>query len=151
MNSDKIYIKAQPYNKVSSLKVLKEYELQKYLASKYDFIPKVHSLTFLPSHSELKMDLVLKGLTLAENFSDDPEDIPIYIWNEMRQIVEKLYYDEGIEYIDITPYNFMIDPNDKIWLIDFGHAYYTDKTKSINWFLNEFIFDGSNQFNPDFK
>ena len=45
----------------------------------------------------------------------------------------------------------MIDINDKLWIIDFGHAYYVNESKQMNWFLSEFIFDELNDFNPDFK
>lgn len=150
MNSEKIHIKSQPYSKVPSIKALEEYELQKYIASKYDFTPKIHSLTFLPFHSEISMDLVANGSILANRFSDDPEDIPEWVWIQIRKIVTTLYEQEGLEYIDITPYNFLIDLNKKIWIIDFGHAYYTNPSKPINWFLSEFIFDQTNTFNPDF-
>lgn len=151
-NMRNFYIKTQSYIKVSSSKALEEYELQKYLSSRYDFIPKIHSLKLLDTYSEITMDMVVNGTNLFEKYSDNSSDIPEWIWNKIRNIVQTLYYKEGIEYIDITPYNFMIDSNNKIWLIDFGHAYYTNVTmhKPSNWFLSEFIFDQVNLFNPDF-
>ena len=60
-------------------------------------------------------------------------------------IIEILYYTENIEYIDITPYNF-IEKNEKIYIIDFGHANYR---KAKNYFLREFL-DGLNKWNSDF-
>jgi RIO-like serine/threonine protein kinase len=143
------FTKIQQYNKVSADKAFAEYKLQKDLSTKYDFIPKIYSLTLYSTHSEMLMEKI-DGLNLFEKFSDDPEDIPQSIWNQMRTIVNTLYYEQGIQYIDITPYNFMIDSNDKLWIIDFGHAYYSNHNKQINWFLEQFIFDGINQFNPDF-
>ncbi len=70
-------------------------------------------------------------------------------------ILNQTYYNmllvrEGIEYIDITPYNF-IELNNKIYLIDFGHARFRTKSKSINWFLKRFLFDMINEYNPDFR
>jgi serine/threonine-protein kinase RIO1 len=58
-----------------------------------------------------------------------------------------LYEVEGIEYPDITPYNF-IKVKNKIYIIDFGDAKYRDK--ETNWFLTEFM-DGENSWNPDYK
>jgi hypothetical protein len=43
----------------------------------------------------------------------------------------------------------MEDTEGKIWIIDFGHAYYTDPSKKVNWFLKEFL-DGEFGWNPDF-
>ena len=37
-------------------------------------------------------------------------------------------------------FRLLVDKNDKVYIIDFGHAKYTDDIK-INWFLNEFLND----------
>ena len=129
MIEEKFFIKTLPYNKVSKSSAQLEYEIQNYLASKYDFVPKIDTILFLNTYTEIKMQKI-NGFTLADKISDEPTEIPIWIWNEIRRIIKILYYEEGIEYIDITPYNFMIDANDKIWLIDFGHAYYTNNINS---------------------
>lgn len=86
----------------------------------------------------------IKGMTLADFYGSRNMDIPTSIWNEVRKIVQTLY-NNGIEYVDITPYNFMIDDNEKIWIIDFEHA----KKIPQNWFLNTFL-NGANNWNPDF-
>ncbi len=126
-----------------------EYELQSYISSKYYFTPKTLSINWIDTHVEIVMEKI-KAQTLFERFGDESTDIPDWVWFEMRRIVTLLYTEEGIEYIDITPYNFMIDVNDKIWIIDFGHAYYTDVSRPINWFLTEFIYEEVKNFNPDF-
>ncbi len=59
--------------------------------------------------------------------------------------------EEEIAYVDITPYNF-IEIDDKIYIIDFGHATYT---KSLDedrfWFLKDFLYGYKlNIYNPDF-
>jgi RIO-like serine/threonine protein kinase len=152
-----LFVKKLPYSKVSKKAAQLEYELQNYISLKYNFSPKVDSLTFMSTYSEIIMQKI-QGKTLADKYGHESTDIPNWVWNEMRRIVTTLYNDEGIEYIDITPYNFMIDENDKIWIIDFGHAYYTGcaesqsqtDTSKINWFLAEFIYDEVKSFNPDF-
>jgi len=145
------WIKKISFDKIDKASVQLEFELQTYIGYKYDFTPKTNSITYFKDSVEILMDLVKNGRTLAEHFSDEPDNIPKWVWDEIRKIIRILYYQEGIEYIDITPYNFMIDSNNKIWIIDFGHAYYTDISKPMNWFLSEFIYDELNSFNPDFK
>jgi serine/threonine-protein kinase RIO1 len=92
----------------------------------------------------------LNELCIADKYGDLPEHITNELWEQIHDIIEYLYETEGIEYIDITPYNF-IEKEGKVYIIDFGHAKYVDKKKKINWFLDEFINDGINEWNPDFK
>jgi hypothetical protein len=76
--------------------------------------------------------------------------VPDWIWKEIQRILTILYEREGIEYIDITGYNFIQETDtNKIWIIDFGDAYYTIPERPINWFLKE-ILDGGKGWNPDF-
>jgi len=125
------FVKKLDYLKVPKQSAQLEYELQKYISLKYNFSPKVDSITWMSTYAEIVMEKI-QGQTLADIFGDDPTDIPDWIWNKMRRIVTTLYNEDGIEYVDITPYNFMIDSNDKIWIIDFGHAYYTAKALGRN-------------------
>ena len=121
-----------------------EAELQE-IASTYGFAPKIHRI----DGNVVQMDTV-SGLCLADNYSDDPKKIPKRVWQEIHRILSILFEREGIEYIDITSYNFMEDTEGKIWIIDFGHAYYTGQgEKKVNWFLKEFL-DGDFGWNPDF-
>jgi tRNA A-37 threonylcarbamoyl transferase component Bud32 len=62
----------------------------------------------------------------------------------MREMVDELY-SEGIEYVDITSVNFMRSKTGKIYIIDFGHAYFSDG-KTIDAYLNDFL-DGMNEWN----
>lgn len=144
-----LFLKKLDYSKVSKQAAQLEYEIQSYIASKYNFTPKTHGITLMSSYTEIAMEIV-QGQTLADMFGDDPDNIPGWVWDEMRRIVTLLYTQEGIEYIDITPYNFMIDSNDKIWIIDFGHARYCDMSRPANWFLTDFIYEEVRSFNPDF-
>lgn len=83
----------------------------------------------------------------------EPEDIPKQYWKQIKSIIQILYEYEKIQYIDITPYNF-IEKDNKIYLIDFGHAYLSDKSsiQPQNWFLKDFLSNKEfMKFNPDFK
>lgn len=127
-----------------------EYELQK-ISERYRFSPKINEILHTGTETILCMDRV-EGDCLANIYGENPEDIPKYIWIDIRHILATLFDYEGIEYIDITPYNFMETPEGNIKIIDFGHAYYTTpkSVKPQNWFLREFL-DGENTWNPDFK
>jgi tRNA A-37 threonylcarbamoyl transferase component Bud32 len=85
---------------------------------------------------------------LADVYGEDPEDIPEWIWDDIRLIVSTLLTEKSIEYIDITPYNF-IEKDGRVYIIDFGDAKYEDADET-NWFLLEFI-NGENSWNPDYK
>lgn len=122
-----------------------EIELQR-VASQHGFCPKVLSSEGIVFEME-KID----APCLAEKYGEKSTDTPPWIWNEIIRILAVLYECEGIEYIDITPYNF-IEKDGKVWIIDFGHAYYTKSQKQEkpqNWFLAEFL-DGELVWNPDF-
>ena len=87
----------------------------------------------------------IDGKSLAELYGTEPEDIPKNIWKEIHSIISKLYY-KDIHYVDITPYNFIIEnETKKLYIIDFGDAY----MMKVNWFLKDFL-DGENSWNSDF-
>lgn len=132
-----IYIKEN----VSDLEI----ELQN-IGAKYGFSPNILKTEKTGNKNRVYMERI-HGDCLANIYGDDPSNIPKWIWNDIRKIVEILYHEEGIEYIDITGYNF-IEKDERIYIIDFGDAKYTDG--NINWFLKEFL-DGDNTWNPDYK
>ena len=115
------------------------------------FSPYTISKTLVSNDNwRLEMDKV-SGKSLYELFGDEARDIPKNVWNQIRHIVRELYYKEGIVYVDITPYNFMMDENDDVFIIDFGDAYYEEEGQIRNWFHEQFIDDCTNMWNPDFK
>jgi len=122
-----------------------EIELQQ-VASKYGFCPKISSVKFTDTGCEIMMEQI-KSLCLADMYGDQPKSLPPFIWSKIHHIVKTLYDEEGIEYIDITPYNF-IEHEGKIYIIDFGDAYYKG-TRPNNWFHKIFLEDPCT-WNPDF-
>ena len=125
-----------------------ETELQE-IAAKYGFAPKIQRI----DGNVVQMDTV-EGMCLADLYTDDPSKISNAAWFQIESILETLFECEGIEYVDITSYNFMEDKDGKIWIIDFGHAYYTPKKKgepATNWFLRSVLSGESGKaWNPDF-
>ena len=125
-----------------------EAELQD-IAASYGFAPKIQRL----DGNIAQMDAV-DGTCLADIYTDNPAMIPDAIWFKIEHILAVLFEREGIEYVDITSYNFMEDKEGKIWIIDFGDAYYTTKEKGeppANWFLR-LVLNGESgkEWNPDF-
>ena len=91
----------------------------------------------------------LQEMCLADKYGEEFSSLSPQIILQIRLILDTLFENEGIEYIDITPYNF-IEKNNKVYIIDFGHAYYVNPAKKTNWFLKDFL-EGTNSWNPDFK
>jgi len=87
----------------------------------------------------------INGETIYDVYGDDSKNVPKEVWKQIYSIISKLYYND-IHYLDITPYNFIIEKNtEKVFIIDFGDA----KEVKINWFLKDFI-DGEKSWNSDF-
>jgi len=61
------------------------------------------------------------GCCLADVYGEDPEDLPNSVREQVYAIVFTLYQN-GIQYIDVTSYNFTIQ-HGQVWVIDFGHAH----------------------------
>lgn len=119
------------------------------IAVRYNFSPKIFMIT-TEHDGNLTVDMQHLGKnTLYDLYGDDPDDIPSWIWEAIRFMLRVLFDEEGIEYIDITPYNFM-QVGDKVYIIDFGDAKYYNSEVGTNWFLQLFL-DGSNSWNPDFR
>lgn len=84
---------------------------------------------------------------IADKYGDKIDDIPEWIKEEIVDILY-LLYTIGIEYIDVTPYNF-IEKDDKIYIIDFGHARYVED--DVHYYLDEIFNDWYlGKWNSDF-
>jgi len=134
-------------------KITREIEMQE-SAYKYGFTPKIISSKIHYNKEDGKYigNITMENIfamCIADKYGEDPSGVPKLIWDQIRAILKILYHEEGIEYIDITGYNF-IEKNGKVYIVDFGDAVYTKKDKEINWFLGYFL-GGHNGWNPDFR
>ena len=123
-----------------------EVELQK-VASKYGFTPKIIDVKYESDKATIIMEN-LNEICLADKYGEDSSDIPEYIWNKIRNILLTLFNQESIQYIDVTPYNF-IEKDSEVYIVDFGHANYIYENQSTDEFLERF-FDGENEWNEEF-
>ena len=123
---------------------LDEYELHKYV---YNLgivnIPKLYE------YNQEKKVMVMErlgGMSVSDMYGSEASCIDTEIFNKIRSIVQ-LLLDHGVEYPDITGYNFMED-DDKIWVIDFGDARYVNG-RVEDPFILQFL-KGHNEGNPFF-
>jgi tRNA A-37 threonylcarbamoyl transferase component Bud32 len=122
-----------------------EIELQQ-VASAHGFCPQITDVKFTETECTITMAKV-DAMCLADMYGDQETDLPQHLWSKIHHIVKTLYEEEGIVYVDITPYNF-IEINDAVYIIDFGDAYYKE-TKPFNWFHTAFL-ENPSMWNPDF-
>ena len=83
-----------------------------------------------------KQSIVMENLDepcIADKYGANINDIPEWIKEEIVNILHTLYT-MGIEYIDVTPYNF-IEKDGIIYVIDFGHAH--NVNDKIHYYLDE--------------
>lgn len=91
----------------------------------------------------------LKTPCLAEVYGDTIDDIPDWIKEDILDILYTLRTVGKIEYIDVTPYNF-IEKDGVVWIIDFGHA--RDAGPEIDPYLDELFASWTlTKWNPDFQ
>ena len=104
---------------------------------------------FIYEYNQGKKQLTMRKIPqmcIADMYGDKDSDIPLHLFNTIREILIKLR-EIGINYPDITPYNF-IECGKLVWIIDFGHA--SIRTKKTDEFMSKFIW-GFNGWNPDFR
>lgn len=118
------------------------------IASIHGVAPTIRTIQKDADKWTIEMDDLDCSNTLSNLYGDDESDIPEWIWDDIRSILQTLL-EEGIEYRDITSYNF-IQKDDKIYVIDFGDARYVSRNREMNWFVREFM-EGHNGWNPDFR
>jgi len=118
-----------------------EYDVHKYvynLKLEKVNVPKIISYD---KEKEIMVMHKIDAMNLSDMFGEKSSDIDEYYFDEIRTIIKTLS-DNGIEYPDITGYNFIEHAN-KIWIIDFEHAHIRDT------FIDKFI-QGRNKWNPRF-
>ncbi len=91
----------------------------------------------------------INGITIVDFYGESFESVPNNIINQIRKIIETLKKN-NIVYPDITGYNFIIDLDENIWIIDFEHAKFGFVQSQSDNFVDNFI-EGTNGWNPEFR
>ncbi len=72
------------------------------------------------NHTSIVMEN-LNEVCIADKYGEDIADMPEWVKDDILDILYLLYSVVGIEYVDVTPYNF-IEKDGVVWIVDFGHA-----------------------------
>ena len=124
----------------------KEWLLHKYvygLSETYGFhVPRPYSYDIKTGLMKMQR---IPQMCVSDFYGALSTDVPEHVFTKIREILTILY-NHRVYYPDITGYNF-IEYNGHVWIIDFGHAYISDKFKDS--FVLEFL-HGLNEWNPDF-
>lgn len=91
----------------------------------------------------------LNSMSVADMYGDKINKIPKHIMSQIWAIVWTLYWTCGIEYHDVTGYNF-IEKDGRVWVIDFGHATYRKKKMKSPYLKDLFNKGCINKWNPEF-
>ena len=125
-----------------------EYKMHKMIYNlKLIHVPKIYS--YDKENKIMVMEKIF-NMNIADEYGEDPCNIPRHIFEKIQEIIRKLYY-AGIEYPDITGYNFIKYKN-KIYLIDFEHSkFFSNETMNqVDPFVIQFI-NGLCDWNPNYK
>jgi tRNA A-37 threonylcarbamoyl transferase component Bud32 len=76
----------------------------------------------------------LEQMNVADFYGDNIEDVPENLRREIWNTLWILYSCAHIEYLDVTPYNF-IEKDHRVWIVDYGHARKTIPGNIDPWLL----------------
>lgn len=134
--------------------IVKEFPNRKSMKQEYELhwkaqhivpCPKLYDAIYEHKKGYLIMERI-HGNTIYELYGQDPYEVPNHVWAQIHSIVHQLFAND-IHYIDVTPFNFMIEEStEKVYILDFGNAY----AHKVHWFLKECL-DGEHAWNSDFQ
>ena len=145
------------YNNSDFYYVKNNVEHSEYFMHQYVYNLKIVNIPKIIEYDKSKKILILEKVSndnLSDIYGEEASDIPNNIFNEVVNIIQTLALN-GIEYPDITGYNFIEDSSKlcdkiKIWIIDFEHASLMKTNKIENIHIKS-ICNGVKEWNPDFK
>jgi tRNA A-37 threonylcarbamoyl transferase component Bud32 len=129
-------------------------EHREYFMQKYIHQLKIVNTPDIVEYDEINKVMVMMKVgknNLSHNYGEDANDIPFDLFDSVVKIVRTLVL-YGIEYPDLTGYNFVedVDTYGKIWIIDFEHATLTRPNDITNIHIKN-ICNGTRIWNPDFR
>lgn len=122
---------------------LNEYKLHQYAYNLGLNVPRIYNYNTTTMVLHLQK---INNMCVSDFYGEKANKVPTHIFDELRKMITCLY-ENNIEYLDITGYN-VIEYNNKVWLIDFGHAKSNLHIKDK--YLLRFI-NGKNEWNKEFK
>ena len=126
----------------SEEQIRNEVELQK-RAFRKGLSPRIISTDY---KTYIKMEKIPE-MCIADKYGEDIKMVPNRIIKEIYKIIYTLYHECDIQYVDVTPYNF-IESDNRVWVVDFGDAIPVKK----NWYLEDLLENECIlEWNPDYK
>ena len=86
---------------------------------------------------------------LSDHYGDKATDVPKELFDQVIKIVRNLVL-HGIEYPDLTGYNFIEDENGIVGIIDFEHSSLMTSSQVNNIHIQN-ICNGYKVWNPEFR
>jgi tRNA A-37 threonylcarbamoyl transferase component Bud32 len=121
----------------------KEIRLQK-LAADLGIAPAV-----LETDNETYMVMErIPNMCVADFYGTSIRNLPMWVRDQIVNILYTLYSIHKIQYIDVTGYNF-VEHEGKVWIIDFGDAY--DDQEELHPLLKQIFAKRKLRWNKDFK
>jgi tRNA A-37 threonylcarbamoyl transferase component Bud32 len=126
-----------------------EYFMQKYVHQLN--IVNVPEIIEYDEANKIMVMLKVGKNNLSHNYGENATDVPDELFDKVVKIVRTLVL-HGIEYPDLTGYNFVEDKNTygKIWIIDFEHATLVPLNEITNIHIIN-ICNGKQLWNLDFR
>jgi hypothetical protein len=118
------------------------------IASELGLAPRIFTIKYEDDHAVLAVEDV-KEMCLADMYGEKAADLPESLWDKIRQAVKLLLDEEGIEYVALSPYNFVEREDGSIYITNFGDAFIGDEDDEIDPVLQDFL-DGTNEWSEDF-
>ena len=113
-------------------------------------VPIIYTYTFSHGVGVLWMER-LPGMNLADWYGEN--GVPEAAFESVRALVRQMA-NAGIDYPDLTGYNFMAtyldNEVDRVWVVDFEHARRVPGEEQCCDFVRDFL-AGHNGWNPDFQ
>jgi hypothetical protein len=114
------------------------------IASEMGLAPQIHETD---NETYMVMDK-LPSMNVADMYGTSIRNLPHYVRTGIVKILRTLYETKGIQFVDITGYNF-IEYGGQMWVIDFGDAY--DNRPDLHPHLNKILTTGLLRWNPAFR
>jgi RIO-like serine/threonine protein kinase len=144
----KAVIKNITYTEDNNISDIENEVVLQTIASELGLAPRIFTVKYEDDHAVLAVEEV-EEMSVADMYGEKSEDLPEDLWERIRNAVKLLLDEEGIEYVALSPYNFVEREDGSIYITNFGDAYIGNGDEEIDPNLQDFL-DGSNEWSADF-
>ena len=126
----------------------KEYFLNRYVANLGSVrIPEVVEYF---QETRIMVSKRVRGNNISDNHGEDVNHVPDEVFEKVATIIRELVL-SGVEYPDITGYNFIEElDTDDVWIVDFGHANIKQQREITDRHIKA-VCNGEKKWNPEYR